>query len=230
MPDMRRTTVAALVLALMATGAQAQEEGAAEASPPAASEAEGDQAAPQTAEDALGLSMGEEVSDVGRTYTREEHEAWEVRCIRTESGSDPCQLYQLLEDEDGNSVAEISIFPLPEGNQAAAGATIVTPLETLLTAQVALRVDSGEVKRYPFTFCANIGCISRVGFTANDIASMRRGANATLQIRPATAPDQTVDLTISLAGFTAGYDAVVAANEEAARAQEEAEGAEGADK
>ena len=42
-------------------------------------------------------------------------EAWEQRCVRTEDGADPCQLYQLLKDADGNSVAEISMFSLPEG-------------------------------------------------------------------------------------------------------------------
>ena len=214
MPDIRRITAKALVLALLATGAQAQEEAPAEDAPAQAA-TEGEQAEPQTAEDALGLSMGEEVSQVGQTYTREEHEDWEVRCVRTETGADPCQLYQLLQDQEGNSVAEISVFPLPEGSQAVAGATIITPLETLLTAQVALRVDTGEVKRYPFTFCSTVGCFSRIGLTADDLASLRRGANALLQVRPAAAPDQTVDLAISLAGFTAGFDAVAEANEAA---------------
>lgn len=227
MPDIRTTTVTALLLALMATGAQAQEqapeapEAPAEEAAPAEAGTEGDQPAPQTTEEALGLSMGEEASQVGQTYMREEHGDWEIRCVRTETGADPCQLYQLLDDEGGNNVAEVSIFPLPEGNQAVAGATIITPLETLLTAQVALRVDSGEVKRYPFTFCSTVGCFSRMGFTAEDLASLRRGANATLQIRPAAAPDQTVDLTVSLSGFTAGFDAVAAANEAARERQEE---------
>lgn len=138
--------------------------------------------------------------------------AWEQRCIRTEDGSDPCQLYQLLKDAEGNSVAEISLFNLPEGGEASAGATIVAPLETLLTENIRLKVDDAAAKIYPFTWCSQIGCIARVGFTAEEVASFKRGAKATLTIVPVVAPDQKVDLNLDLSGFTAGYDAMIAAN------------------
>lgn len=222
MPEMTRTTVAAMLAALGATGALAQDE-AAPQEPPATQdqdaggegEAPGESGADAGAdeEDALGLSMGNQGPQVGQTYTQEEHGDWDVRCVRTESGNDPCQLYQLLQDQDGNNVAEISLFPLPESNgQAVAGATVITPLETLLTAQIALSVDGSEPKRYPFGWCSSVGCFSRIGFTADEVVRFRRGAEATLTIRPVAAPDQTVDLGISLAGFTAGYEAVAEAN------------------
>lgn len=149
---------------------------------------------------------------VGQTYIRSEHGDWELRCVRTEDGRDPCQLYQLLQDSAGNSVAEINLFNLPEGQQAVAGATIITPLETLLTPQLRLAVDSGEAKRYPFSFCSQIGCFSRLGFTADEVNSFKRGAQARVTIVPAAAPNDTVELTVSLSGFTAGWDAVIAAN------------------
>lgn len=163
-----------------------------------------------------GLALGEEVTGdgMGDTYVEEVFDDWEMQCVRVEDGSDPCQLFQLLQDEEGNSVAEISMFGLPDGGEAAAGATIITPLETLLTQQIAMRIDGGAVKRYPFTWCSAIGCVARVGFTAEEIANFRRGAEATLTIVPAAAPDQQVNLTISLIGFTAGFDAVNAANQD----------------
>ncbi len=215
---MRTITVAAIFAALVSTGVEGQEDVTDEGAPVAEQSGEptGDAAAEPTEEETLGLSMGEEqTSQIGQTYTLEEHADWDVRCVRTESGNDPCQLYQLLEDEDGNSVAEISIFPLPTSDgPAVAGATIITPLETLLTAQIALRVDSGAPKRYPFSWCSSVGCFSRIGFTAEEVVSFRRGATATISIRPVAAPDQTVDLQISLAGFTDGYEAVAEANAE----------------
>lgn len=162
--------------------------------------------------DAGDLSLGQEVGGAGSTYTAETHGEWEVRCVRAEDGSDPCQLYQLLKDGEGNSVAEISLFGLPEGQQAAAGATIVTPLETLLTQQITLKVDAAAPKRYPFTWCSPIGCVARVGFTGEEVNALKRGNQATLTIVPMAAPDQQVDLDISLSGFTAGYDAVEKAN------------------
>ena len=202
-----------------ATADTAEEDAAADTADEnaAAGAADEDAAADAPAPDAsdpLGLAMGEEedTGDVGETYVAREFNAWEMRCVRTESGQDPCQLYQLLQDQQGNNVAEISVFALPPGQQAAAGATIITPLETLLTAQVALSIDGGTAKRYPFGWCSNVGCFSRIGFTEQDIQSFKRGSEATRTIRPVAAPDQTVDLTVSLMGFTAGYDTVAESN------------------
>jgi invasion protein IalB len=149
---------------------------------------------------------------IGTDYVAATHGDWEVQCVHSPSGADPCQLYQLLKDADGNAVAEISLFGLGEGQPAAAGATIVTPLETMLTQMVSISFDGADPRRYPFTFCAQIGCVSRVGFTAEEVAMMKSGKSALLSVVPMIAPDQTVDLTISLIGFTAGYDAVNAAN------------------
>ena len=105
--------------------------------------------------------------------------------------------------------AEISIFPIDEaGSKAVAGATIVVPLETLLTEQLTLRVDGGTARRFPFNFCNVGGCVTRLGLTNQDIALFKRGASATLTMVPAAAPDQTVTVTMSLSGFTAAYDAV----------------------
>ena len=163
------------------------------------------------AEEDLGLSMGEEVGGepaVGAPYIRETHGDWALRCLKAEEGSpDPCQLYQLLNDAEGNSVAEISMFPLDNGGRAAAGATIVVPLETLLTEQLQLSVDGAATRRYPFTFCNRAGCVARIGFTQEEINQFKRGNVSTLRMVPAAAPDEEVVLNISLTGFTAGYGA-----------------------
>lgn len=162
-----------------------------------------------------GLSTGTPANagpQVGQTYVADTFQDWEMRCVRANAGKDPCQLYQLLKDSEGNSVAEFSMFNLPEGGQAVAGATIITPLETLLTAQLRLSVDGGEAKLYPYSFCSGVGCFSRVGFVAEEIANFKKGASAQVTIVPAAAPEDTVDLKVSLSGFTAGWNAVIAAN------------------
>jgi invasion protein IalB len=146
-------------------------------------------------------------------YVEATHGDWEQRCFRTEDGSDPCQLYQLLKDAEGNAVAEISMFDLPaDSGQAVAGASIIAPLETLLTESLRLKIDTGAAKVYPFTWCAPIGCVARVGFTAEEVAQFKGGSKAVITIVPVVAPDQKVELDLSLTGFTAGYDAMVAAN------------------
>ena len=111
-------------------------------------------------------------------------------------------------------MAEFTIFSLPSGAnaQAVAGATFIAPLETLLTSGMRLQIDAGPSKVYPFTFCAQLGCVVRLGFTADEVAAMKKGANAVITIVPFVAPDETVALTVSLKGFTAGLEAVDAAN------------------
>ena len=199
--------------------------------PLAAQETETTSAAEQA-----GLSLGE--PEVGSAYVRETFTDWELRCVVSPEGQpDPCQLFQLLLDEGGNPVAEFNLFDVPDEGDLVAGATIVTPLDTLLTGQLRMAVDSGQPRVYPFSFCQPVGCYVRLGLTANDIQSFRAGNQATVAIVPLRAPDQLVPLSVSLSGFTAGFEALVAYNEEviaqlraiAAAASEETEGTAGSD-
>lgn len=143
----------------------------------------------------------------GQQYLQEVFNDWALRCLKVENGDDPCQMYQLLSDEDGNAVAEIAIVSLASTGEAVAGATIVAPLETLLNEQMTLRVDGGQARRFPFDFCNAGGCVTRVGLTETDMILFQRGASATLSMVPAAAPDQIVTVTMSLSGFTAAYTA-----------------------
>ena len=157
------------------------------------------------------LSLGEDASQpqVGETYTAEKNGDWDLRCIKAEEGiEEPCQMYQLLDDGLGNPVAEISLFRLPEGGKAEAGATIVVPLETALPQQLTVAVDGGNARRYPYAFCNPEGCYVRLGMTTADVNTFKRGNEAVVTIVPALAPDQKVNLTISLNGFTASFNIV----------------------
>lgn len=197
------------ILALLATPLPAlAQDTAAPANDPAVDSQEdvGGAAAPQLNE----LSMGEPEADPnapGTPYLNEMVEDWAMECIRMPEGEEePCQLFQSLNDDNGNLVSNVRIFKLPEGQQAVGGALIAVPLETLLTAQLTIRVDQGQAKRYPFAVCDQLGCYARIGFTAEDIAAFRRGAKATVSITPFVAPDQPINLDMSLKGFTAAFD------------------------
>lgn len=208
---MLKTATPFLVAMMLAMPAFAQETATDEIAP-AAVEAEADPADGLSLGTPLDSAEAPTLADlaVGQPYVRGESGDWVYRCLKTEGDAvDPCQLYQLLNDSNGNSVAEISIFPLAGSGRAAAGATIVAPLETLLTQQLTLSVDDGAARRYPFTFCNTAGCVARVGFTADEIAQFKRGNNAIIKMVPAAAPDETVELTVSLSGFTAGFDGLV---------------------
>ncbi|WP_298918365.1 invasion associated locus B family protein [uncultured Roseobacter sp.] len=157
------------------------------------------------------LSLGEvepEGPKVGETYVTEKFDDWSLRCVKVESGDDPCQMYQLLADGEGAPISEFTLFRLPEGGQAKAGATVIVPLETSLGQQLAIKIDEKPTKRYPFAFCNNIGCYARIGLTEEDVESFKKGVEATLTIVPIVAPDQKVDIVLSLKGFTAGFEKV----------------------
>ena len=88
-------------------------------------------------------------------------------------------MYQLLIDGEGNPVAEISLFDAARSSgEAVAGGTIVTPLETLLTQQVTVAVDGGEARRYPFTFCNQVGCFARIGLPPADLDRFKKRREA----------------------------------------------------
>ncbi|MEO0914163.1 MAG: invasion associated locus B family protein [Pseudomonadota bacterium] len=133
---------------------------------------------------------------------------WEKRCTADQSR---CFMYQLARDESGNPVAEITIVALPDGEQAAAGATIVTPLGTLLTEGLVIQVDSGQARKYDFGWCTRSGCFARFGMEADYVNNLKRGNRAVMQLSSVSAPERPIGLSVSLAGFTAAFDALKAA-------------------
>ena len=159
------------------------------------------------------LDMGAETApaepQVGQSYAKEEVGDWTVECIKTETGEDePCQMTQLMTQDDGNPIATASFFKTPEGSQAVAGANIMVPLETLLPAGLRINVDGNEDKVYNFTTCNRAGCVARVGFSQADLDAFKAGSTANLTIRPFAAPDVDVPMSLSLTGFTASFEQV----------------------
>ncbi len=164
--------------------------------------------APATDEE---FPVAEETTEpqIGDGYLRDKFEAWEVRCIKGEvKEEEVCRLYNLLPDADGNPVAQIDMQALPKGGKAVAGVDIATPLGSLLTAQVVMKIDAGKAKRYPYTWCDQLGCYARFGMTAGEIAAMKKGAKATVVIASVAAADKPLNLELSLKGFTAAWTAI----------------------
>lgn len=158
-----------------------------------------------------GLSLGQPVGDepqLGERYSKEKYGDWDLACIKTELETDPCSLLQIMKDEQGTAVAEISLFRLEEGGQAVAGGTVIVPLEALLPAQITVSIDGAPGKRYSYSFCSPLGCVAQIGLTQADIDAFKKGKSATVSLVPAPAPDQVINLTLSLKGFTDGYDVV----------------------
>jgi len=173
-------------------------------------------ALPVLAQDAApSLSAGTPIdpeSNIGRPYTLETQGDWEIRCVKAPEGSvDPCSMYQLLKDDEGNEVAEVTMFYVGSDTVEAA-ATFTTPLETLLTAQLAFFVDGENGRRYPYSFCTKVGCFVRAGMSATEVEQLKKGVEGLVGIVPVGRPDEPVKLKLSLKGFTAAYTKVTELN------------------
>lgn len=182
-----------------ATEAAPQAETGTDTAPPAASTP-----APE-GQPAEGQATAAPQDQVGSYYTKSTHGDWQLRCLRTPDGKDPCELYQLLRDEQETPVAEVSVIPFT--GDAAAVLNFIAPLETDLQAGMGLQIDTGKANRYPFIVCAAIGCVSRLGMTEEELNQLKRGSKATLSLLPfgGNPEENMVNLTVSLNGFTAGF-------------------------
>jgi invasion protein IalB len=166
---------------------------------------------PVLAQDSSGAAdaaIDTETLPVGQTYIRETITDWSLRCMRGTASleEDSCQLYQLLTDPSGNPVSEFTLLPAPAGSEVAALVTIITPLETVLTEGLILSIDEMSMPPQPFVWCNRTGCYSRFGISGDEIEAMKRGAVASVSIVALAAPQQRIEVTASLRGFTAAFD------------------------
>jgi invasion protein IalB len=141
-----------------------------------------------------------------REFAREAHGDWTIRCAA--ATPDDCYMMQLGVDDAGNPVVEVSLIRFPTGQAAAAGLTVIAPLGTALPEGAILQVDGGPRVGVPYDFCTQAGCIANLALTEADVQAYKRGLAATVSVAPAQAPDRPVTIRLSLAGFTAAYDAL----------------------
>jgi len=143
----------------------------------------------------------------GQEYVKEKIGDWELTCLFTGTDQeDPCSMVQILAGPAGDPLAEVSVLRLPEGSQAVALANVVVPLKTMLPARLKISVDGAPATAYNYYTCDVIGCLARVGLTQAELDAYKKGNKATLTLRPAEAPDQEINVELSLKGFTAAFE------------------------
>ncbi|MFT5000635.1 MAG: invasion protein IalB [Planctomycetota bacterium] len=153
------------------------------------------------------LSTGEAVApQIGQAYPVQAYGLWQKACVKTAEGqSEPCHITQVITDDEGKPVAEVTFFR-PNSPDIAAGANFVTPLGTLLTSQLVFAIDGKSPKRYPFNWCEQFGCFARVGFVPDELALLKSGSRGSIRIDSIVTPGQPIILTVDLANFTEAFD------------------------
>jgi invasion protein IalB len=143
---------------------------------------------------------------IGQPYLGSNEKDWDVICIKSDQETDPCEIRQLVLDQNKDPMIEITLERISGQQGAVAGATVIVPLETILTVPLTLAIDGAKGKQYPYTFCNSVGCIARIGLTQSDVNAMKRGKMAELSLSHLTVSDRLVTIPVSLSGFTAAYD------------------------
>ena len=113
----------------------------------------------------------------GEPYIAEVFRDWDIRCIRSDDLAIPdrCEMFQLLEESNGNPVAEFRIAAaLIDEDGTVANATILTPLDTLLSPGLQIRIDDAEPAVVPFAFCRQIGCFVQMSLTQENVAQFEK--------------------------------------------------------
>ena len=163
-------------------------------------------------QEASGLSLGkplETLREPGEIYLAGTKGDWNVRCVTGNPGEvDRCEIQQLLFINDNSPIADISIFKLPAGEIAVAAANVMVPLETLLTKKFRFSFSEESKKEFPFSFCNKNGCLVRMGLLEEDIEAMQRGSSSEIAITHISSPETTINLSLSLDGFTAAFDII----------------------
>jgi invasion protein IalB len=140
------------------------------------------------------------------------HGDWEVGCLPETT---QCEMQQVAIDAAGNPVILARMVRLPEEAEAQALIVFNTPLGTLLPPGLGVQIDAAPSNPLPFEWCVQEGCIVRLGLREPDVAAMKRGKQVKLRVNSIADPEAPVILTLSLTGFTAGFDSLPIPPEEA---------------
>jgi invasion protein IalB len=109
---------------------------------------------------------------------------------------------------DGTPAVEVDVVRLPANVPAVAGVTILTPLGVLLQPGMVTQVDSNAQATRNYQICTNAGCIARYALDAEELASHQRGNTLNLAVWAVNVPQNPIQVTVSLRGFTAAFAAL----------------------
>jgi invasion protein IalB len=138
---------------------------------------------------------------------------WTVVCAGTQEDPDAnvCQIIQDIRVQQENADAPQTIMRVRIGydeEQQIAAAMFQMPLGLLLTQGMLLQVDETDALRIPIQTCTQQGCRTVVPLDATQQSLFRSGTQ--LKIGLVSYRGQPIAMGVSLIGFGAGLDALIA--------------------
>jgi invasion protein IalB len=135
---------------------------------------------------------------------------WALSCRgNSQGGASQCSLFQRLVVQDTDQIAlnvAIGFLRNEEGQQVPV-AIFTFPLGIFLPGGVEMQVDSAEPRQLQIERCFQRGC--QLGITLDDQLIAQFKAGSTTYMRVMQTREEGIELTVSLSGFSAGYNALV---------------------
>ncbi len=143
----------------------------------------------------------------GDLSLRASHGDWEVLC----DAANACLMTQIHRNDEGSpdvifKVSKPRAASTSTGQPLPALAEIFVPLGVFLPEGLTLRIDQNEPITAPFYSCVPLGCSVRAPLTDQIIDTLKRGSTVTVIV--AINPRNTVEIPLSLRGFTAAVGAI----------------------
>jgi invasion protein IalB len=143
----------------------------------------------------------------GASSLTETHGDWTVRCqvvTQSETAERICTMGQRQTNAQGQQVLAIELLLSPDGMEG----SVILPFGLAVSQAVSLTIDEGEPIQSVFSTCLPAGCVVPIAVSSETLSAMRGGS--TLVIAAQNLDGQTLELRVSLAGFTAATQRILA--------------------
>jgi invasion protein IalB len=129
---------------------------------------------------------------------------WRVECANDGKQLDCRTINRVHQRDNQQLIAAVAIRVAPDTKKPALA--IQLPLGIQVTEQVTLRVDDGQMERYPVATCTQTGCVVGAAISDAMLAAMRSGKELKVAFQSMTR--QTVTVTMPLAGFAIAWEKI----------------------
>lgn len=143
---------------------------------------------------------------VAQGEVRANHGEWQIRCDSPPGApGEQCALVQHVTAEDRENVG-LSVYIMWTADKQARVLRVQAPLGLLLPGGLGLKVDGADIGHVFFERCMPIGCIAQVVMDDELLKTLKAGSEALFIIYHS--PEEGIGIPISLAGFSAGFEAL----------------------
>ena len=136
---------------------------------------------------------------------RTKNGAWTVECVKNQQGQRLCRMVQNVVHPKTKKPLMKVFVDKPSG-PGDAQLKIIVPLGIWLRPGLEFSIDGGSASRMAFEFCLEEGCLARLNLTAGLVSALKRGSGGKVALQ--NIRRQTLNLTVSLSGFTKSFNAL----------------------